>query len=416
MGGRLNDPSLQRGAAAHASCAASWTRSSRRRTSRSAPRSGSGSPPSWPTTCSGYGPLQRLLDDPAVTEIMVNGPDNDLRRAAAASWTRTGAALHLRGAPAPGHRADRLPGRPAHRRVLAAGRRPPGRRLPRQRDHPAAGLQRVLADHPQVLQGPVQGRRPDRLRHPVPGDGRAAATPASRPGSTSSSPAAPAPARRRCSTCSPPSSPRASASSPSRTPSSCSCSRTTSSGWSPGRPNIEGKGAITIRDLVRNSLRMRPDRIVVGECRGGETLDMLQAMNTGHDGSLSTVHANSPARRHRPPGDAGADGRHGPAAARHPRADRLGRRRRRPAHPAARRHPPGHARDRGAGHGGGDRHPPGRLPLRLLRRRRRATARSSASRCPPASGRGSPTSSTSWASRSRRGSSARSSRPAARGW
>jgi pilus assembly protein CpaF len=59
-------------------------------------------------------------------------------------------------------------------------------------------------------------------------------------------------------------------------------------------PNIEGHGAISIRDLVRNSLRMRPDRIVVGEVRGGETLDMLQAMNTGHDGSLSTVHANSP--------------------------------------------------------------------------------------------------------------------------
>ena len=59
-------------------------------------------------------------------------------------------------------------------------------------------------------------------------------------------------------------------------------------------PNIEGKGAVTIRDLVRNSLRMRPDRIVVGECRGGEALDMLQAMNTGHDGSLTTVHANSP--------------------------------------------------------------------------------------------------------------------------
>ncbi|NCO65389.1 MAG: pilus assembly protein CpaF [Candidatus Aquicultor secundus] len=58
--------------------------------------------------------------------------------------------------------------------------------------------------------------------------------------------------------------------------------------------NIEGKGEITIRDLVRNALRMRPDRIVIGEVRGGEALDMLQAMNTGHDGSLSTVHANSP--------------------------------------------------------------------------------------------------------------------------
>jgi pilus assembly protein CpaF len=58
--------------------------------------------------------------------------------------------------------------------------------------------------------------------------------------------------------------------------------------------NIEGKGAVSIRDLVRNALRMRPDRIVVGECRGGEALDMLQAMNTGHDGSLTTLHANSP--------------------------------------------------------------------------------------------------------------------------
>jgi len=59
-------------------------------------------------------------------------------------------------------------------------------------------------------------------------------------------------------------------------------------------PNIEGKGQITIRDLVRNSLRMRPDRIVVGEVRGAEALDMLQAMNTGHDGSVSTIHCNSP--------------------------------------------------------------------------------------------------------------------------
>ncbi|HEY3194288.1 MAG TPA: CpaF family protein [Candidatus Dormibacteraeota bacterium] len=59
-------------------------------------------------------------------------------------------------------------------------------------------------------------------------------------------------------------------------------------------PNVEGKGAIAIRDLVRNCLRMRPDRIVVGECRGPEALDMLQAMNTGHDGSMSTLHANNP--------------------------------------------------------------------------------------------------------------------------
>ncbi len=59
-------------------------------------------------------------------------------------------------------------------------------------------------------------------------------------------------------------------------------------------PNIEGKGAITATDLVRNALRMRPERIIIGECRGAETLDMLQAMNTGHEGSLTTIHANTP--------------------------------------------------------------------------------------------------------------------------
>ncbi len=59
-------------------------------------------------------------------------------------------------------------------------------------------------------------------------------------------------------------------------------------------PNIEGQGEVRIRELVRNSLRMRPDRIIVGEVRGAETLDMLQAMNTGHEGSLTTIHANTP--------------------------------------------------------------------------------------------------------------------------
>ena len=60
------------------------------------------------------------------------------------------------------------------------------------------------------------------------------------------------------------------------------------------KANLDGRGEVTIRDLVRNSLRMRPERIIVGECRGGEALDMLQAMNTGHDGSLTTLHANAP--------------------------------------------------------------------------------------------------------------------------
>ena len=173
--------------------------------------------------------------------------------------------------------------------------------------------------------GPVHRRRPDRLRHADPRRCATSSRPASGPARTSSSPAVPAPARRPRSTC---------------------CL-----GFIPdderivtiedaaelqlhqehvlrleSRPaNIEGRGEITIRDLVRNSLRMRPDRIVVGEVRDGAALDMLQAMNTGHDGSITTVHANSPRDVARPAGDDGADGRRRPADARHPRAGRRAR-------------------------------------------------------------------------------------------
>jgi pilus assembly protein CpaF len=83
-------------------------------------------------------------------------------------------------------------------------------------------------------------------------------------------------------------------------------------------PNVEGKGQVTIRDLVRNSLRMRPDRVIIGECRGGEALDMLQAMNTGHDGSLSTAPRRNGASR-----NVVLDGGHGPSGSCHPRTDRL---------------------------------------------------------------------------------------------
>ena len=82
--------------------------------------------------------------------------------------------------------------------------------------------------------------------------------------------------------------PETSASSRSRTRPSCGSARPTWCGWKPPAENVEGQGEMTIRDLVRNALRMRPDRIIIGEVRGSEALDMLQAMNTGHDGSLTT--------------------------------------------------------------------------------------------------------------------------------
>ena len=85
-----------------------------------------------------------------------------------------------------------------------------------------------------------------------------------------------------------------SGSSPSRTPRSSGSGRRTSARSRPGRRTSRAQGEVKIRELVRNALRMRPDRVIVGEARGAEALDMLQAMNTGHDGSLTTIHSNSP--------------------------------------------------------------------------------------------------------------------------
>ena len=135
--------------------------------------------------------------------------------------------------------------------------------------------------------------------------------------------------------------------------------------------NTEGKGEVTIRELLRNSLRMRPDRIVVGEVRGGESLDMLQAMNTGHDGSLSTVHANSPrdaiARLETLVLMAGMDLPLRAIREQIASAVDLIIQISRLRDGTRRDHP----RHRGPGHGGRHRHPPGRLRLRLRRRRRR---------------------------------------------
>ena len=106
-------------------------------------------------------------------------------------------------------------------------------------------------------------------------------------------------------------------------------------------PNVEGKGAVRQRQLVINALRMRPDRIVVGEMRGEEALDMLQAMNTGHDGSLTTVHANTPRDALSTNRNDDRDGRDEPAGARDAPADRRRDPDRRPAVPHGRRHPQG---------------------------------------------------------------------------
>ena len=169
--------------------------------------------------------------------------------------------------------------------------------------------------------------------------------------------------------------------------------------------NIEGKGEVKIRDLVRNSLRMRPDRIVVGEIRDAAALDMLQAMNTGHDGSISTLHANTPrdalSRLETMVMMSGMD-------LPGPRDPRAGLQRGRPDHPAdpaQGRHPPDHLRDRGRRHGGRHHHAAGPVHVRLRRRLRPAPAARWARCAHAACGRSSSTSSSSTASSPTRDSS-----------
>ena len=242
----------------------------------------------------GYGPIDRLLKDEDVTEVMVNGPDIGLRRAHrqaredrrhASSTRRTSAASSTRS-------SARSAGASTSRRRMVDARLPDGSRV-NAVIHPLAIGGPFLTIR-KFSKDPLPDRRPDPVRH----------------------------AQRRTS---------------ARFLQACVVGRLNiivSGGTGTGKtttlnvlssfipaderivtvedakelqlhqdhvlalearpPNIEGRGEVTIRDLVKNCLRMRPDRIVVGECRAGEALDMLQAMNTGHDGSITTVHANSP--------------------------------------------------------------------------------------------------------------------------
>ena len=131
--------------------------------------------------------------------------------------------------------------------------------------------------------------------------------------------------------------------------------------------NIEGHGELKQRDLVKNALRMRPDRVILGECRGEEAFDMLQAMNTGHEGSMATIHANTPRDAISPPGADARHDRHADDGAVHPQPDRQRHRHHRPADAPVRRQAQGDQRRRGDRHGR-RRHPDaGDLPLRAHR-------------------------------------------------
>ena len=262
-----------------------------------------------------------LLADPDVSEIMVNGPRPRVRRARTGGSSRSTSRLD---AAAIARLAERVVAplglRLDHASPIVDARLPDGSRLhavlpPLAPDGPCLTIRRFVARD-------VGARRVRRRRGAVAaprGDGAGGLEPARRR-------ARRARARRRCATRSPGRSTPASASSRSRRPRSCALPQPHVVRLEARPANAEGVGAVPVRELVRAALRMRPDRLIVGEVRGGEALDMLQALNTGHDGSLSTVHANGPAARARPARDARAARR-----ASRSRSPRSGRRSRRPS-------------------------------------------------------------------------------------
>ena len=239
----------------------------------------------------GYGPLEPYLRDDDVTEVMVNGPfdiwlerKGKLTRSTASSTTRrTCAARSTRSSPASAAASTRPPRWSTPACPTAPVSTPSSRRW----------RSTAAAHDPEVRRRPADGRRPDRVRHAsdrtadfleacVRGRLNILVSGGTGAGKTTTLNVLSSfiPDDERIVTIEDAAELQLQQDHVVRLES---------------RPaNIEGKGEVTIRDLVRNSLRMRPDRIVVGEVRGAEALDMLQAMNTGHDGSISTVHSNSP--------------------------------------------------------------------------------------------------------------------------
>ena len=242
----------------------------------------------------GAGPLEPLLRTPGVTDVLVNGAGRGLPR------------------PRCGPGADRRSGSPTTRPCAGSPsgwRRSGGRRLDDatpyvdvrlRRRHPLPRRARAggRARHPGLAAGAatarLHARRAGRRPHPD-RRGRPAAPRGRRPrGSPSWSAAAPARARPRCSRrcCSAGRPGRAAGARRGRRRAAPRPTRTSSRSRR-GPPNIEGAGEITLRTLVRQALRMRPDRLVVGEVRGGEVVELLAALNTGHEGGCGTLHANS---------------------------------------------------------------------------------------------------------------------------
>ena len=241
----------------------------------------------------GLGPIEPLFRDPTHHATSSSTARRTSTSSGAASCSRARTHVPQQRAPAGGHRPHREPRRPSRRRVVADGRRASARRLARQRDHSAAGARRPGALDPPLRRrahGRAAARRTARMttemltllagcvqaRLNVLISGGTGSGKTTLLNALSSF----IPADERIVTIEDAAELRLQQEHVVR--------------LETRPPNSEGRGEVLARDLVKNALRMRPDRIIVGEVRGAEALDMLQAMNTGHEGSLTTIHANTP--------------------------------------------------------------------------------------------------------------------------